>query len=45
MVGWDPEADYTNEQVEAFAKKTMKMTKDMGKDVSIDLSKFGTKSF
>lgn len=42
-VGWDPEANYTNEEIEAFATKAMQMAKDSGQDVSVDLSRFGTK--
>lgn len=44
-VGWDPEATYTSEEVDAFATKAMKMTKAMGKDVNLELSRFGTTNF
>lgn len=45
MVGWDPEGDYTNKEVEAFAKKAMKTMKDLGKDGEVELKRFGAKSF
>lgn len=46
MVGWDPEGDYTDKEVDAFARQAMKTLKKLGKDPSVELSEFGTmKSF
>lgn len=44
-VGWDPEATYTNKEVEAFAQKAMKTLKDLGQDPNIVLSEFGNTAF
>jgi len=45
MVGWDPEGDYTNKEVEAFAKKAMKTMKELGREGELQLNEFGAKSF
>lgn len=45
MVGWDPEGTYTSKEVQDFAEQAMKRTKDIGKDVELELARFGTRSF
>lgn len=42
MVGWDPEGDYTDKEVDAFARQAMKKLKELGKDPSAELAEFGT---
>lgn len=45
MVGWDPEGTYTDKEVERFAREALKKLKELGKDPSADLAKYGTTSF
>lgn len=44
MVGWDPERDYTNKEVEAFAKKAMKTMKELGRERELELKEFAAES-
>eukprot|EP00752_Nemacystus_decipiens_P010775 g9584.t1 len=42
-VGWDPEGDYTEKEIDAFARQAMKQLKEIGKDPSAELAMYGTR--
>ncbi|CAM9129395.1 unnamed protein product [Ectocarpus sp. 12 AP-2014] len=45
MVGWDPQGTYTNKEFETFANKATKKLRELGREDTFELAKYGNKAF
>ncbi|CAB1109062.1 unnamed protein product [Ectocarpus sp. CCAP 1310/34] len=45
MVGWDPQETYTNKEFETFANKATKKLRELGREDTFELAKYGNKAF